>query len=171
MTPKRTPLSRLTLDHIQGFGRSLTPFQAEFRGKLLCAVDLRGDVVIKGLLQFSGQKDNAGRVIEALNLIHSRALVSTLRLRSGASVIAHFLKQEIELTEDVFEIATTLLCDDIQSSFKTKLDAGQILERFAFLCKTQPRLIFDILEKAQAIVSLDKKNLESASSKQEGEDK
>jgi hypothetical protein len=163
MTSSRIHLSELTYMHIRLIGQSLAPYSLEFRGKLLCAVDPNRTVIIKGLLQFSGQKDNAGSVIAALNLIHNRAQVSSLGLRTGVAAISHFLRRELELPDDTLEIASTFICDGLQFPSISRSDAGQVLERFAYLCRTQPNVILDSLTKADAMVALDTKIEEAKS--------
>lgn len=158
MSQARTPLAELTQDQIKSFGKLLAPFRLEFRGKILCAVDPNGEVIIKGLLRYSGQKDNAQKVLDSLNLIHNRAQVALFG-RSSTEVITTFFRQCVDLPDEVLEVAATLIRDQIPTSNRTSKDSGRVLTLVGDLCRYRPQLILDCLKRAQAVIALDDKGL------------
>lgn len=146
----------LTVEELKAIGRELTPYQAEFRGKVLCAVDHRGNVIIRGLLRYSGQKDNYVQVLTALNLTYNRGQVNSLGLPSVVEVVRTFLTNRLDGPSDVLDIATTFICDDLKLNEIGKNDKGSALHRLAFYCLAKPMVIIKAIDRAKSIVMLDK---------------
>lgn len=146
----------LTIEELKTIGRELTPYQAEFRGKVLCAVDPNGNVIIRGLLRYSGQKDNYIQVLTALNLTYNRGLVDSLELTSVVEVVRTFLTKRLAGPSDVLDIATTFICDDLKLHEIGKNDKGLALCRLAHYCLVKPMIIINAIDRAESIVMLDK---------------
>lgn len=146
----------LTPDDLRAIGRELTPYQAEFRGKTLCAVDLSGNIIIRGLLRYSGQKDNYVQVLNALNLTYNRGQVNSLGITNAVEIVRTFLTNRLDGPDDVLDIATTLLCDDLRLHELAKSDKGTALNCLAYCCRVTPVVVFSAIERAESIVMLDK---------------
>ena len=140
-------------------GQEFHPYRAEFRGKILCAVDADGEVVIKGLLRHSGQKANYVQVVHALNVIYCRGIVASMGVRTAPEVVQAFLMKYLDEPKELIEMAATFIWDDLGIHLEDHKDLGSVLHYMAFLCKTSPHPIHEGLERARQMIELDEKPL------------
>ena len=156
MTHPLIQIENLTISDLAEIGRELTPYRAEFRGKVLCAVDLKGDVIIRGLLRYSGQKDNYVQVLTALNLTYNRGQVNSLGISSAVEVVRTFLTNRFDGPAEVLDVATTFICDDLELYENAKKDSGKALNLLALHCIVSPMKIIAALNKAESMILIDK---------------
>lgn len=149
------PVSQLSALELERLFEELTPYRQEFRGPILCAVNRKGEVIIKGLLRYSTKKDNAAEVVRALNLTHSRGQVAGLNLCNSREVVSTYLSKVLKAPADVLEIAVTFICDEFQLDPLGRNDCAKVIQRFSFYCKTKPQEILACIKRAEAIVALD----------------